>query len=602
MSETQELEHKLVAVLSADVVNYSALMAQDEIRTIRLLSIFRAEIEGRVRSHDGRVVDFVGDNMLAEFRSAIDSVRGAIAIQTYLRQQNERYEPSRRMELRIGLHLGDVVVQGERIYGDGVNIAARLEGLALPGGICLSSALVEQVRGRLPLRLEPLGPQRLKNLPEPVVAYRWSPTPSVREEIPGAMPVRRPQAGTAESLVPLSSVPEEPTKPSLLVLPFWDLTPEKRYQYFADGLYMDVMTELVRIPSLFLVSEISALSLRKSSLPLSEMAGSVGARYVLEAGIRCDGENLRLSAQLTDTESRRKVWAERYDTPLTQLGEMQDELVREIITALDVKLITGEWAGVLRRLVVSRETLEAYYRGWEALMRSGKGDLMEAARRFADLSRLEPDSGVGWALRAWTEWLTLHLGYADDEAQQLQLAEELAREANRREDITGIAHLVLAHTLLLKGHAKAALDEADRAVQQRPSCDASFVIRASILDCLGRSCEAAEVAEYALRLSPMHPAFYLSTYARALYRCGRLQEAEEASRRVLQQDPRNLDALVVRLCTVVEQGRRDEAQELARMLRALHPEFSLEYHERYLSRAAGKGSEGEREALRSLGF
>lgn len=602
MSGADVLVHKLAAVLSCDIANYSALMAEDEIRTIRLITLFREEIEKRVRYHDGRVVDFVGDNMLAEFKSAIDSVRGAIGIQSYLRQQNERYEPSRRMELRMGLHLGDVVVQGDRIYGDGVNTAARLESLALPGGICLSAALVEQVRGRLPLPLEPLGLQRLKNLPEPVAAYRWSSTSSSGAASPGGEPL---PALQLESLAPLhapSPPSAEPTKPSLLVLPFLDLTPEKSYQYYADGLYMDVMTGLVRIPLLFLVSELSAFSLRRSPLPLSDMAASVGARYVLEGGIRCDGESLSLSAQLTDTRNRRKLWGERYDTPLAELPQVQDDLVRQIVTALDIKLVTGEWAGVLRSLAVSQETLEAYYRGWEALMRSGKGDLMVAASRFGELCNLDPDSALGWAMLAWSEWLVLELGYAEDEQAQIRLAEDLSQEALRRKDVTGLAHLVLAHALFMKGEGEAALKEADRAVQERPSCDASFFIRASILDALGRSCEAAEVAEYALRLSPMHPAFYLSTFARALYRCGRLPEAEEASRRVLQQDPRNLDALVVRLCAVEELGRPDEALELARMLRALQPEFSLDSHEKTLSRATREHAERERKALRATGF
>lgn len=595
MSEAAKLEHRLAAVLSADVVNYSALMAQDEIRTIRLLTVFRREIAKRIRSHEGRVVDFVGDNMLAEFKSAIDSVRGAIAMQTYLRQENERYDASRRMEFRVGLHLGDVVVQGERIYGDGVNTASRLEGLALPGGICLSSSLVEHLRGRLPLPLEPLGPQQLKNLPEPVVAYRWS-APG------GGTPLEADVAPQRSPVGPVFPFSREPTMPSLLVLPFIDLTPDGSYQYFADGLYMDVMNELVRIPSLFLVSDVSALSLRHSSLPLSEMAPSVGARYVLETGIRCDGENLRLSAQLTDTGSRRRLWGDTYTAPLAGLLEVQDELVSKIITALDIQLVSGEWAGVLRNVLNSPETLETYYRGWEALMRSGKGDLMEATHRFEELSRQEPASPVGWALRAWAEWLTLQLGYAEDEETQLRLAEEHARKAKEMEDLTGIAHLVLAHTLLLRGDGEAALREADKAVQERPSCDASFVIRASILDTLGRSCEAAEVAAFALRLSPIHPAFYLSTLARALYRCGRLQEAEETSRRVLQQDPRNLDAQIVRLCAVEELGRRDEAVELARMLRGLHPNFSLNTHERFLSRTGGEQAARERSTLIALGF
>jgi len=278
-------QHRLAAILSTDAVGYSRLMADDEIETVRTVRAFGAELAGLVEAHRGRVVDFTGDNLLAEFPSAVDATRCAVEIQHALRTRNAARAPERRMEFRIGLHLGDVLVEGERIYGDGINVAARLESLAPSGGICLSDMIHRQVRNKLDLSFEDLGDQTLKNLPDPIRVYR----------VAGAPPEAAPAAPARHS-APGFPLPE---KPSLAVLPFVDLSGDLRHDYFGDGLAIDIMTELVKLSGLFLVAQASSFAFKARPISVRELGRELGVSHVLEGCVRRSADRVRITAQLS---------------------------------------------------------------------------------------------------------------------------------------------------------------------------------------------------------------------------------------------------------------------------------------------------------------
>jgi len=558
------LKRRLAALLSADVVGYSRLMAQDELETVRTLTAYRERVTGIVQASGGRVVDFIGDNMLAEFSSTLAAVECAVQIQQTLAEMNTTLADSRRMNFRIGIHLGDVMSYGERIYGDGVNIASRLENLAEPGGICISDMVYKQVHTKAGLAYVDQGKQSLKNIPEPMRVYRVvAPDGTQTADAATANPISRP-------LLPL------PAKPSLAVLPFVNLSADPQNDYFSNGLTIDIMTALVKIPGLFLISDVSMFSYKSNPVSVQELGRQLGVSHVLEGGIRRAGDRIRISARLTDIESSRQMWAERFDRRLDDLFDVQDEITEEIVTALDVKLVSGEPGRTVRQTFKSPAALESYYRGWNALFGSSKGDITTAQQMFEDTIRLEPESSLGYALAAWAHWWAVFRDMSEDVALSLERATELAREALELEDVTGLSHLTMAQIHLFKREHEKALAESEQAVLARPSCDASYAIKAHILNYLGRPAEAIELARYAIRLTPVYPTFYPAVLAAAYYGSGQYEEAAAAAEEVLASDRDNLDALLVLASAQAASGQTDAARRVAHRVRRVKPDFTLD--------------------------
>src|SRR2546422_8227219 len=337
------MERKLTAILSADVKGYSRLMGDDEEATIRTLTVYRAVLATLIQQHRGRVVDSPGDNLLAEFASAVDAVRGAVEIQRDLQVKNAELPPERRMEFRIGINVGDVVVEGERLYGDGVNIAARLEALAEGGGICLSGTVYDQVENKLALGYESLGEQTVKNIANPVRVYRV-----IEPEAIAAAQVRSKDTAL---VLPL------PDKPSLIVLPFVNLSNDAEQEYFSDGLTEDITTDLSQLSSLFVISRNSAFTYKGKAAKVRDISREMGVRYVLEGSVRKAGDRVRISAQLVDATTDHHLWAERYDRPLTDIFAVQDEIVQQLVTTLRVEVQEAELERVRR---IPTTNLSAY--------------------------------------------------------------------------------------------------------------------------------------------------------------------------------------------------------------------------------------------------
>jgi TolB-like protein len=564
-----DLEHRLAALISADVVGYSRLISEDEVGTIRTLTAYRAEMTALVRSRGGRIVNFVGDNMLAEFASTLAAVECALNIQAALARFNDKLADNRRMYFRIGINLGDVAVEGDLIFGDGVNIAARLEALARPGGICISNMVYDQVINKLDIRWVDIGEQELKNIPNPVRVYRIAKSDSA------APPAADDAAATANARHKTKTQPL-PQNPSLAVIPFVNLSTDPRQDHFSEGLTLDIMTALIKIPGLFLIADSSMFSYKSKPVTVQQLGRELGVSHVLEGGVRKAGNRVRITARLIETASVRQVWAESYDRQLDDVFAVQDDITREIVTAMDIKLVSGESARTIRQTLKNPTAIETYYRGWKALFSTAKEDLFEAKEMFEETILLEPESSLGYAMAAWAHWWIVFRGLTNEPSHSLQRATELAQRAISLEDITGLPHLMLAQVYLLKHDHSQALAEAELAVLARPSCDGSYVAKANILIYLGRPAEAIDLAKVAMRLTPVYPVYYPAVLAAAYYGCGRYKEAIAAAREALQSDNDNLDALLIVAGANVALDRIDNARKACREAIDANPNFILE--------------------------
>ena len=374
-------ERKLAAILNADVKGYSRLMGDDEAATVRTLTAYRDLMASRVRQHRGRVVDFTGDNLLAEFASVVDAVRCAVEIQEELRVRNAELPDHRKMEFRIGINLGDVIVEGDRIYGDGVNVAARVQSLAEGGSIAVSGTVYDQIENKLTLRYESLGEHAVKNIAKPVRVYRVVMEPGTAA-VAGQARKARPRSMLRAALVGLAvlvvvgasgvaiwrfssrpSAPpglELPDKPSIAVLPFVNVGADPKQEHFSDGMTEEIITTLSKVSGLFVIASNSVFTYKGKPVKVQQVSRELGVRYVLEGSVRKSDPRIRVTAQLIDATTGHHLWAERYDRELKDVFTLQDEIAQKIVTALAVKLTEGEQVRARRRSTTSVEAWEYY--------------------------------------------------------------------------------------------------------------------------------------------------------------------------------------------------------------------------------------------------
>lgn len=558
-------KRRLAALISADVVGYSRLMADDEIATIRALTTCRDMIGQLIDTVGGRLVDFVGDNLLAEFPNTQDAVSCAESIHQALATFNRPFPKHRYIILRIGIHMGEVTADGDRLYGNGVNIAARLESLAEPGGICISDVVFRQIRSNSDLQFVDMGLRDLKNIPEPVRTYQLA-TATIR------ISERPEQARPAAAPDNLSL----PAKPSLAVLPFINLDMNEDQDHFSDGLTMDIITALVQIPSLFLISDITTFNIQSSQMSIADIGRRLGVQYLLEGGVRSSGDRLRITARLSETDSGRRIWARRFDREWGDIFDIQDEITSEIVTAMDIKLVSGEPGRVVRQAVKNLQALEYYYRGWSAMFSASPDYIRQAQQMFDEMIRLEPESFLGYAVGAWAYCWGVFNNASDDRERDLAQVKHLARKARELGDHTGMADLAMAHLHLMEKKPEKALTAAERAVITRPSCDISYAVKASILTYLGRPEEAVPLARMAMRLSPVYPSYYPTVLGFAHYHSGQMQQALEAAEISIQADPASLEAMILLVAIYDEMGADEKARQMAEQISERHPGFSLD--------------------------
>ncbi len=632
-------ERKLAAILSADVKGYSRLMGEDEEATLHTLTTHRKVMDPLIEQHRGRIVGTAGDSVLAEFASIVEAVQGAVVIQTTLKAENANLPPERKMEFRIGINLGDVMVESEQIYGDGVNIAARLESLADPGGICISGTVYDQIKNKLALRYEDLGEQMVKNIAEPVrvlrvvmdetaailakqfVLRQARPEPSRRaqhkrlEEEPAvgvglALPkVRRVGiarlswpvvtlvgvlliAGTIftvrylsrPSLSPQSSalVTQEaqpafplPDKPSIVVLPFVNMSEDPKQEYFSDGLTEDLTSALSKISSLFVIARNSAFTYKGKAVKVQDVSKEMGVRYVLAGSVRRADNQVRITAQLIDATTGGHLWSERYDRPLQEIFALQDDVVRKIVTTLKLQLTLQEQGILVRKTTDNLAAYDYYLRGLESLNRQTQEANAQARQMFEKALELDPQYAEAYAFLGWTylrEW-----GFQrSQDSQALEQTFALAQKAVALDDSLPMAHRLLGFAYQWKKQHDQAIAEEERAIALDPNDADSYAWLGATLDFAGRPEEVMGLIEKAMRLNPHYPLLYVFILGHSYHLMGRYEEAIAAYKKALTRNP-NLSPAHQFLATIYSRlGREEEARaEVTEVLR-ISPNFSLE--------------------------
>jgi adenylate cyclase len=552
----ERAKRKLAAILSADVKGYSRLMEDDEEATVRTITAYRGLMVSRIQNHDGRVVDAKGDNLLAEFSSVVNAVRCAVEIQKDLRKENSQLPEDRKMEFRIGVNLGDVIEKGETIYGDGVNIAARMESLAEGGGVCVSGTAYDQLEGKMPFVFEYLGEQPVKNIKKAVRVYRLLIEPEV---------------------VPPTSVEISlPDEPSIAVLPFVNMSGDHEQEYFSDGMTDDLITDLCKISGLFVIARNSVFAYKGKAVKVQEVGRELGVRFLLEGSVRKAGKRIRINAQLIDVVTGGHVWAERFDRELGDIFDLQDEVTREIVAALALNLTKREQDRLARRETSNVTAYDCVLRGMESHYRHTREGNEQSKALFQKAIDLDPAYAMAYA---WLGFALLHgwvQGWTRD-FQFLPRAFELAQKAISLNDSLPEAHRILGDLYLYgaKDHDKAVSEFRSAIILNASYADALAGL-ADALAWAGRPEEAMASVSKAMRLNPHHHAWYFHPLGLSYMICGRWVEAVETYKRGAARNPDFLGHHLALAGLYAQQGREEEARaEVMEVLR-ISPQYSLD--------------------------
>ncbi len=606
-------EHRLAGLLSADVVGYTRLMSEDEAATIRGVTHFRDEVALRVRQHRGRVVDSPGDNVLAEFPTALEALTAAVEIQRGLGVRNAELPPERRMECRIGVHTGDIAVDGERIYGDGVNIAARLEGEAAAGGICVSAAVYDLTRGKLNVGFDDLGARVLKNFPQRVHAYRvrleapavsrgapWRSIFSVGALVGVGLGAWLLWPWLAERAMPPEPALSLPEKPSLAVLPFANMSPDPDQEYFADGMTEDLITELARISGLFVIARNSSFTYKGRAVRVQDVGRDLGVRYVLEGSVRREGDRVRITAQLVDAASGHHLWAERYDRDLAGVFAVQDEITEEIVSALEVRLSEGERAAVERIPTVDSEAYSFYLRGQSYLWRFSRDANPRAQQMFERAIERDPEFALAYTALGQVFMQRWLVQWSQDEAD-MQRGLELARQAVAIDPSQSLPHSILGLGYLFSHEPERAVEAGRRAVELAPNDALAAGYRGMFEGAVGNPDEARREIERAMRLDPENqfPRLHLGNIQMG---AGQTREAIATFQRVLDQYPEFVTVYVFLAIAYTDLGMEAEARAAVSEVLRISPEFTLAGFERRVPLYTRTMVEQMRAALEGAGL
>ncbi len=620
---TEPVEHKLAAILSADVVGYSRLMAEDEAATIRTLTAYREQIGVLVREHRGRVVDSPGDNLLAEFPTTLGAARCAIEIQGVLRVRNANLPKERRMDFRIGVHMGDVATQGERIYGDGVNIAARLEALAEAGGVCISATVHEQVRNKLDVGFSDLGDQTVKNIPEQVHVYRVQPRHAEggagRQEVSTTPNRGRRRAvlaavaalvvlagaglwatwprplGFVMDLAGVGAAPTDlslPDKPSVVVLPFANMSGDPGEEHFADGMTEELTADLSGNPFLFVIARNSAFSYKGKATKVEDVGRELGVRYVVEGSVRKAGDRVRITAQLIDATAGVHIWSQKYDRDVEDIFAVQSEISEAILGAVGVEVRAAELARIRRRPTDDLSAYEAFTKGYGSFFRLTRESLAEARSLFELAIELDPDYADPVAMLGGTYNFEYIQGWSDDPTH-LDRAAELAERALELDPNHPGGHIVLAGVNISLHRPDKVIAHARKAMELAPSFSAPHGFLAIGLAQDGQPLAGLQELKQAIRLDPrVGEAAILWTLRAGLFRqIGRIEEAVALWEQARE---KNVDLILPRLELAdyyAGSGRLDEARVLVEEILRVNPELTAENARELAGRAMARNAE-----------
>jgi adenylate cyclase len=591
VSETR----KLAAILVSDVVGYSRLTGADEDRILARLRTLRSDlVDPTIAVHHGRVVKRTGDGAIVEFRSVVDAVRCALEIQNAMLERNAGVPAERRIEFRIGVHLGDVVEEADGdLMGDGVNIAARLESLAEPGAICLSEDAYRQVKARLDLSVSDLGATALKNIAEPMRVY------SVRVGPPApAKPTGPPDVKFASMPAPAALL----DKPSIAVLPFANMSGDAEQEYFADGISEDIITALSKLPQLFVIARNSAFTFKGKNVHIPEVGKSLGVRYVLEGSVRKSGARVRITAQLIDASTSGHLWAERFDRELTDIFAVQDDVTTQIVSALALNLSAGDRNNIAAEHTDSLEAFDCFLRGRELWWRHARESNLEAERRLRRAIELDPGFAPAYAFLAAAKVHSYASGWSASLAQGLQEADKAARLAVRLDERYPFALWSLAGVSIWARRHVEAVAAAEKTVSYNPSFAEGYGMLGFILNYVGRSEEAVACIERAIALDPFCSDMVLHFQGQGLYQMGRYPDAVKVLKRRIDRNPDTDASRALLAAAYGQMGLIEEAREAWRGLMSVNPEYSVEHRRRVLPYKNPADFEPFVEGLRKAGL
>jgi TolB-like protein/class 3 adenylate cyclase len=571
----ERVERRLAAILAADVAGYSRLMGADEEGTLAALKAIRREIgDPKIAEHRGRIVKTTGDGLLVEFGSVVDAVRCAVDVQREMAERNAGVPPTNRIEFRIGINLGDIIIDGCDIFGDGVNIAARLEALAEPGGICVSRVVRDQVRDKLAFAFDDMGEQQVKNIARPVRAHR------IRIDATAAMLSAAP---------PETAPPALPDKPSLAVLPFQNMSGDPEQEYFADGIVEEITTAIARLPWLFVIARNSSFTYKGKAIDVKQVAQELGVRYVLEGSVRKAGNRVRITGQLIDTTTGAHIWAERFDGALDDIFELQDQVASSVAGAMEPKLRQSEIERASRKPTANLTAYDLYLRALAQSYRLTEDGVAEAVVLARQALVIDPSYAPAAALVGWCRVLQRVRGWGALSDEDIAEACLLARQALEAERDDAETIRQAAFTLFcLAGEAAMAAAALDRALARNPNAAQAWSAR-GIMHAVRNEPEAAiEAIERARRLSPLnrHAFGYAANIAVAHLVARRFEQAIEWADRALHDQPRLVTAIRIKLVAKARLGRLDEARaDLGRAL-VLDPGLTIAKYRALLAPAA----------------
>jgi adenylate cyclase len=593
-----DTDRRLIAIFAADVAGYSRLMGADEVSTLRDLTQRRAILDGLIASHRGRIANTAGDSVLAEFGSAVDAVQCAVEAQAALAEANAGLSPDRQINFRIGVHVGDVMIKGGDLFGDAVNIAARLQTLASASGTCISGVAHDQVRKILPFAFADLGAQQVKNIEEPVRAFAVT--------AKGA-------ATTAYPAGSLSTPPDNnrpfplPDKPSIAVLPFENMSGDVEQEYFADGMVEDIITGLSRSKSLFVIARNSSFTYKGKAVDIKQVGRELGVRYVLEGSVRKAGNRVRITGQLVDAETGNHIWADRYDSTLEDIFDLQDRVTTSVIGAIAPQLERAEIARAHRKPTESLQAYDYYLRALASFYRFTPEANMEALKLTQTANNLDPDYAAPFALGATCyvqRWgFGWNIGDAEDETEARRLTRR-ALELDRDDPLV----LALAGQALglFIGEVQEGAALLARAISLDPNLAAARFWNGYVQLYLGDGDAAIEQFQIGLRMSPLDPRIYLAQngMAAAHFSAGRYEEGSLWAKIAVQQSPNFVAAHHTLMACHAMAGRVEEARQAWAVARQIDPtqRLSTVLNKRYRLRRSKEIIQRYAEAFRIAGM
>lgn len=552
------VERRLAAVLAADVAGYSRLMGADEEGTLaRLKECRRALVDPKIAEHRGRIVKTTGDGMLVEFASAVDAVRCAVEIQRGMANGNTGVPEAKRIEFRIGIHVGDIIIDDNDIFGDGVNIAARLEGIADAGGICISDDAHRQIRGKTEIAYDDMGHQSLKNISEPMRAWRA-------------------RAVGSASLPPAADMPTFPLpdKPSIAVLPFTNMSGDAEQEYFADGMVEDIITALSRMTWLFVIARNSSFTYKGKAIDIKQVGRELGVRYVLEGSVRKAGNKVRITGQLIDASTGTHLWADRFDGSLDDIFDLQDEVTTNVVGAISPKLEQAEIERAKRKPTEKLAAYDYFLRGMANIYQGTKQANLEALQNFQQAISVDENFATAYGMCAYCYVWRKANGWIADRDRETAEAERLARTAARcgTDDPVALAQAGFALAFVV-----GALDDGaaliDRALVLNANLAMAWRFSGYVRVFLGEPDLAIDHLERAIRLSPLDPLIFIvqNGIVLAHFFAGRYEEAFSWAQRTLRHNPNYVAATVMAAVSAAMAARDDEVRRAVGRLHQIDP-------------------------------